>query len=105
MLSWEPAQRLKLAGWPQQDSGLENIFYGGQFKKKDGVVFPDLNDLIDGVIALVPDKFLDLKSRNYTDHQWVATTSWKICGGDTPEDAMAMLWLALKERKENENGK
>ena len=105
MLSWELAEQLKLAGWPQT-KGFDDIFYGKtDLINNKNVAFPDLNELIDGVLDLVPDKFLDIKSRNYTDHQFVATTSWIICGGDSPEEAVAKLWLALKERKENDNGK
>lgn len=68
---------------------------GGSYKIEIRV--PTLSELIDATVSLVPDKFLDITSRDYRPEQWVATSSWEVKSGSTPEEAVARLWLALNK--------
>lgn len=98
-MEYKLAQELKDAGYPQIP---QNDFYHERDKNgkeiDDSVTKPTLSELIEACIELIPDKFLDIQSREYTTEQWVATSSWILTSGKTPEEAVAKLWLALNKK-------
>ena len=63
-------------------------------KDTEFCVIPTLSELIEACLKLVPDLF-KLEFRN---KQWIADTNWKIENGNTPEEAVAKLWLKLNKK-------
>lgn len=106
-MTYELCKQLKDAGFPQVGSGYYLLGTGmgeiSYFTNPPDLrdyehKIPTLSELIAACLEIIPDKFLDLKSRNYTDSQWIATSNWKIGGGYTPEEAVAKLWLELNKK-------
>jgi len=100
MLSWELAEQLKIAGWPQT-KGLDDIFYGKtDLVNNKNVVFPDLGELV----AACGDRFA-LLSHTLENKEWKcfgynSADEMKISRtGPSPEDATAKLWLILREQR------
>lgn len=93
-MEYELAKELKDAGY-KMDYNLDGF---SDFDKRTADIALDLSELIEACLDLIPDKFLDITSRDYRPEQWVATSSWKITSGNTPEEAVARLWLALNKK-------
>ena len=107
-MEYELAKQLKDAGFLQDDVEWYwveemdgHIFTYHKNAHRDlekSIAKPTLSELIEACMEHIPDKFLDIKSREYTSDQWVATSSMKITGGSTPEEAVARLWLELNKK-------
>lgn len=103
MISYELARELKEAGFPQGGRGAwalpPDALVG---RSKDRVYVPDLSELIEACGADFGSLAQNGSFKRYTPHQtrWVAWRSGPDHGvsGDTPEEAVANLWLALQKK-------
>lgn len=91
-MTTELAKQLKDAGFPLKFKSIEGE--GPTWTATE----PALSELIAACLTLIPDKFLDISSRDYGEFQWRVTSSWKMVAGNTPEEAVAKLWLALNTK-------
>ena len=109
MISYELAKKLKDAGFPQNGPG--KFEFGCRLPReamtlKHGfgsncdclVKFPTLSELIEGC----GDDFGSLDMRFITPKTWHASEHYMptepLGRGDTPEEAVANLWLALNNK-------
>lgn len=113
-MNYELCRKLKEAGFPQ--TGLKYTWYystkpmgifnsGEEYldvkNHPDRIVCPTLSELIEAC----GDKFEQVRRCPGVDtHIWWAYETWKkegvACGeGDTPEEAVANLWLELNSKK------
>jgi len=119
-MDYKLAKQLKAAGYPQPD--WENMFYVGSAPPdKDFAYTPTLSELI----SACGDGFQDLRHGAWVDDdtfdhdKWAASTrthdcdcddpdrkdskfhvNWEYAVGDSPEEAVAKLWLEMKEKGE-----
>lgn len=90
-MNHELAQKLKDAGFPQ----IRGIAVEAEGKSMYGVYFPDLSELIESC----SDKFLSLHRSNQKVPSWMAFgTVEPTISFDSPEEAVANLWLALNKK-------
>lgn len=98
-MNYELAKQLKDMGFPNQfSSALRTKDKGGwgygKDSAQDGVYYPTLSELIEAC----GEQFYALHNMTIG---WTAETLWdgariKVTG-ETPEEAVAKLWLALKK--------
>ena len=97
MISYELANELKDAGWPQSGSGgwvgpADKIV----LRSGDRVYAPTLSELIE---ACGSKNFILGRTSHYTEISWDAqiydATTRTIGKGQSAEEAVARLWLAL----------
>lgn len=87
-ISYELAKALKDAGFPQQ---------GNPWGREDKAYNPTLSELIEACGS----PFFLTKDQDYNAGKWTAVTTIpheiKLVG-NTPEEAVARLWLALNKK-------
>lgn len=90
-MKYELAKKLRDAGFPFD---WEYILEDVRGWNIEGVA-PTLSELIEACgdgIHLIGDKGL-------TKQKWVAYIGEKVCSGESPEEAVSRLWLALNKPK------
>lgn len=94
-MNYELAKKLELAGYKFKTFIVDE--YIGVDKEDGGWIKPTLSELIE---ACGKD-FISLKRLREPDEDgcfWASADN-DARAGETPEEAMALLWLALQERK------
>lgn len=92
-LDYELVKQLKDAGFPLKYRALgiflscEWIHTFHRFDDESECFEPTFSEIIEACLQLIPDKFLDLKSRNNTTRQWVATSIWIFVSGVSTEES------------------
>jgi len=96
-MKYDLALRLKNAGFPQREmGGMWNFAF--KYFKVEQVYFPTLSELIEAC----GEKFFRVSHSKNTDGTTWDAESWvsgDIETGNSPEEAVAELWLALEEEK------
>lgn len=102
-MTYELALKLKKAGFPEREQGYADAFSGPNVVEIpiDGVVtriyIPTLSELIEAC----GDEFATLSKVNTHTTRWAAQADYleaERVFADTPEEAVASLWLALQEK-------
>lgn len=101
-MNYELAKQLKDAGFPQESDGLTSVYYQEDkerirlrhIENDTEVKIPTLSELIEACVGKV---FMLLINRNL-EGRWASAVDGKGASGDTPEEAVARLWLALNKK-------
>ena len=105
MITYKLAKRLKDAGFPQN---CDHDSMMNAMSEIEGIVhYPTLSELIEACGEEFGHLVLNVRSSG--ERIWLATASVKIAGGvgkelarvsgyNTPEEAVALLWIKLNEK-------
>ena len=109
-MKYETAKKLKDAGYSQEDprrvpvsltnENVNEILHDALLKMKKDCYIPNLSELIEAC----GDVFYELQQKPIKEG-WEATAFLSLethaeGNGDTPEEAVAHLWLRLNDKKE-----
>jgi serine/threonine protein kinase HipA of HipAB toxin-antitoxin module len=97
-MTYELAKQLKDAGFPLRKPGQERVYFEIVEEGKSAGIFiyPTLSELIEAC----GDRFYHLrKSVKWFAAAMFDPTDVRELWGDTPEEAVAKLWLALNTEK------
>src|SRR4051794_8696200 len=104
-MTYELAKQFKDAGFPQPDNIGEKILTGhiGRHEYIKGCYLPTLSELIEACMGKLWQLENDLFRVDKVDWEWRCITK-KVNGdkcsfGNTPEEAVARLWLALNSEE------
>jgi hypothetical protein len=93
-MTYKLAKQLRDTGFPYKDPSVTDVEWD-----KDFFIVPDLSELIEACGDLFFDSLI-----NCGEMGWKATTFVNHMNGqigNTPEEAVAKLWLALNQRTSN----
>lgn len=101
-MNYELAKQLEEAGFPQEGFGMRWTGSVWTTKDIDSLYKPTLSELIEETLKKC--QFLTLQNENA--HDWMAwpdldESKGLKCYGQTPEEAMARLWLILNKKKKS----
>lgn len=99
MITYEIAGKLKEAGFPQKGNSID--YFGVESVSEDGKItgkyyIPTLSELIHACSK----EFSSLNHWKYSNtRKWSCGFGNTMITGETPEDAVAMLWLEINKKK------
>lgn len=103
-MTYELAKKLKDAGFPQKKGGMyisssgivKDVAVDMMVETEQAYCVPTLSELIEAC----GDEFSNLIKFHITSERWSANCYKNDlnCSGETPEEAVANLWLKLNEK-------